>query len=145
MAVSALLYGPALLSLANKEIDFDSDGLKAMVCTSAYTPNLDTHRYKSSVTGEVASAGYTAGGATLTSVTVAYDAGTKSFILDAADIGWTGVTFAARYIVIYDSTPGTDATRPLIGLVDLGADVSPSNGPFNVNWNAAGILTVTRA
>jgi hypothetical protein len=53
MAVTALVYGGFLQSLANKEIDLDTDVLKVMLCTSTYTPNQDTHKYKSSVTNEV--------------------------------------------------------------------------------------------
>lgn len=145
MAVTALVYGPFLTSLGNKEVDLDTDTLKVMLCNSTYTPNQDTHQYKSSVTNEVSSAGYTAGGATLTSVTVTYTAGTNTYMLDAADSSWTGVTFSARYAIVYDSTPATDATRPLICYIDFGADISPSAGPFSITWNASGIVTFVAA
>lgn len=145
MAVTALVYGKFLTSLGNKEVDLDSDTLKVMLCTSSYTPNQDTHQYKSDVTNEVSSAGYTAGGATLTSVAVTYTAGTNTYMLDAADSSWSGVTFSARYAVVYDSTPATDATRPLICYIDFGADISPSAGPFSITWNAAGIVTLVAA
>lgn len=145
MAVSAKLYGLFLKSLANKEIDLDSDTLKVMLCTSAYTPDQDAHQYKSSVTNEVTGTGYTAGGATLGSVTVTYSAGTNTLTLDAADPSWASSTITARYAVFYDSTPATDATRPLIAFVDFGADVVSSGGPFTVTLDAAGIATVTAA
>ncbi|QIP43989.1 hypothetical protein G9444_6746 (plasmid) [Rhodococcus erythropolis] len=38
MAVTAKLYGLALQSAFNKEIDWDTDVIKVMLCTSAYTP-----------------------------------------------------------------------------------------------------------
>ncbi len=143
MAVTAKLYGLALQSAFNKEIDWDSDTIKVMLCTSSYTPDQDTHRYKSSVTNEVTGTGYTAGGATLTSPTFAYTSGTNTVTLDAADTSWANSTITARYAVIYDATPGTDATRPLIAYVDFGADVSSSAGTFQITWDAAGIFTVT--
>lgn len=145
MAVTALLYGPFLQSLANKEIDLDSDTIKVMLCTSAYTPNQDTHRYKSSVTNEVTGTGYTATGATLGSVAVTYTAGTNTLMFDAADTSWTTSTITARYAVIYDATPATDATRPLIAYVDFGADVSSTAATFTITWDAAGIFTITAA
>ena len=145
MAVTALVYGGFLQSLANKEIDLDSDTLKIMLCTSAYTPNQDTHRYKSSVTGEVTGTGYTSGGNTLGSVAVTYTAGTNTLTLDAADTSWSNSTITARYAVIYDSTPATDATRPLIAYIDFGADVSSSGAAFNITFDAAGIVTLTAA
>jgi hypothetical protein len=141
MAVSAKIYAKAFLSAFNKEIDLDSDTLKVMLCTSSYTPSQSTHQYKSSVTNEVTGTGYTAGGATLGSVTVATSS--LVFTLDAADTSWTTSTITARYAVIYDSTPATDATRPLIGYADFGADVSTTAGTFTITWDAAGICTVT--
>lgn len=145
MAVTALLYGKFLQSLANKEIDLDTDVIKVMLCTSTYTPNQDTHQYKSSVTNEVTGTGYTAGGATLGSVAVTYTAGTNTLMFDAADTSWTTSTITARYAVIYDSSPGTDATRPLIAYVDFGADVSSTAATFTITWDAAGIFTITAA
>jgi hypothetical protein len=145
MAVSAKVYGLFLKSLANKEIDLDSDTLKVMLCTSSYTPNQDTHQYKSSVTNEVTGTGYTAGGATLGSVTVNYDTASNTLTLDAADTSWSSSTITARYAVVYDSTPATDATRPLICYVDFGADVVSSGGTFSITWDSAGIATLTAA
>jgi hypothetical protein len=145
MASSAKLYGLALQSAFNKEIDWDTDTIKVMLCTSSYTPDQDTHRYKSSVTNEVTGTGYTAGGATLASASAAYTTGTNVLMLDAADTAWTSSTITARYAVIYDATPGTDATRPLIAYVDFGADVSTTAGTFTITWDSAGIVTLTAA
>lgn len=143
MAVTTTMYGLFMSSLANKEIDLDTDTIKVMLCTSAYTPNQDTHQYKSSVTNEITGTGYTAGGATLASVTVGYTTGTNTFKFDAADTQWATSTLTARYAVVYDASPGSDATRPLICYVDFGADVSTTAGPFDIIWNAAGIFTGT--
>jgi hypothetical protein len=145
MASSAKLYGLALQSAFNKEIDWDTDTIKVMLCTSSYTPDQDTHRYKSSVTNEVTGTGYTAGGATLASASAAYTTGTNVLMLDAADTAWTSSTITARYAVIYDATPGTDATRPLIAYVDFGADVSTTAGTFTLTYDSAGLVTVTAA
>lgn len=141
--MAAKMYGLFLKSLANKEIDLDTDTLKAMLCTSAYTPDQDTHQYKSSITNEVTGTGYTAGGQALTSVTVAYSAGTNTLTLDAADPSWAASTITARYIVFYDSSPATDATRPLIAYDDFGSDQVSSSGTFTYQINASGIATIT--
>lgn len=143
MAVEAKLYGLFFKSLGNKEIDLDTDVLKVMLVTSAYVPNQDTHQYKSSVTNEVTGAGYTASGATLGGVTAAYNAATNTYSLDAADVTWATSTITARYAVIYDSSPASDATRPLIGYVDFGADVASSAAAFTIAWDAAGIFTLS--
>lgn len=145
MAVSAKWYGLGLKSLANKEVDWDTDVIKVMLCTSTYSPDQDTHQYKSSVTNEVSGTGYTAGGATLTTSAPTYTAGTNTLVLDAADVSWPNSTIVARYAVVYDSTPATDATRPLLGYVDFGQDVSTTAGTFSIVWDAAGILTISAA
>jgi len=139
-------YGLFFKSLLNKEIDFDTDNIKIMLLTNSYTFDQDTHQYKSSITNEVSGTGYTAGGQTLTSVTVTYDTATNTIKLDAADPSWTGSTLTGvRKAVIYDSTPGTDATRPLIAYLESDADLSTTSGTLSITFDAAGIATVTVA
>jgi hypothetical protein len=145
MAVSATVYGLALKSLATKKADLSSDSIKVMLCTSSYTPNQDTHQYKSDVTNEVTGTGYTAGGVALTSVAVTYTGATNVLMVDADDASWPSSTITARYAVIYDATPGTDATRPLLSYVDFGADVTSTSGTFVITWAAGGIFTLTAA
>ena len=152
MAVTALWYGQAIMQAFGSgsaggapNIDFLSDTIKVMLCTNAYTPAQDTHVFKSDVTNEVTGTGYTAGGATLGSKTLDYTAGTNVIKFDAADVSWAASTITARYAVIYDDTPATDATKPLLGYVDFGADQSTSNGTFTITWDAAGILKITPA
>lgn len=70
--MAAGLFGPVYQSLLAGEIVYASDTIKAMVCSSSYTPDPLTHRYKSSVTNEVTGTGYTAGGATLASKTATF-------------------------------------------------------------------------
>lgn len=140
MAAVSKLYGLNFSKAFNKEIDWDTDTIKVMLCTSSYVPNQDTHAYKSDVTNEVAvgATTYTLGGALLGSKTVAYDAPTNAMILDAADVTWTGGAPMSRVAVVYDATPGTDATRPLIGYIDFGADLQP----LTIQWDATGIFAI---
>jgi len=143
MAVSAKWYGLAMSSAFTKKIDLSADTIKVMLCTSSYTPDQDTHQYKSSVTNEVVGTGYTAGGFTVTGTTPAYTSGTNTMAFDGIDASWTTSTITARYAVVYDSTPGTDATRPLLCYVDFGADVSTTAGTLTLTWDTAGIASIT--
>lgn len=143
MADVAKFYGQVFTSAFNKEIDFNSDTIKAMLCSSSYTPDQDAHQYKSSVTNEITGTGYTAGGVTLTTCTVSYDGPTNTIKFDCDDFSWTGATFTAAVLVIYDSTPGSDATRPLIMYVVFNAPIPVTASTFSVTVNAAGLATVT--
>lgn len=145
MAVTAKLYGSYPAKVANKEIDFDSDTIKVALCTSSYTPDQDAHDYFNDITNEVTGTGYSAGGATLGSKTVTYTSGTNTQAFDAADTQWASSTITARYAIIYDASPGSAATNPLIGYVDFGADVISTGGNFDIAWAAGGIFTVTVA
>lgn len=146
MAVSAKWYGNAFLKMLNKEIDWDSDTIKVSLHTSSYTPDQDAHDYQNDLTNEVANGnGYTTGGATLANKSIGYTGATNVVKLDADDTSWAASTITARYAVIYDATPGTSATNPLLGYVDFGADVASSGGAFTITWDSAGIFTITPA
>lgn len=142
MAVTALLYPTVIQKAFNKEIDLDTDVIKVALVTSTYTRSA-AHDYFNDITNEVTGTGYTAGGATLASKTV----GTSSqvFTFDAADTSWATSTITARGAVVYDSTPGTAATNPLIAFIDFGADVVSSGGTFTITWDSLGIVQVTSA
>lgn len=137
-------YGSLIAKAFNKEIDFDSDTIKVALLSSSYTPNQDTHDYWDDVsTYQVTGTGYTAGGATLANKSVTYTSGTNVTKFDADDVSWTSSTITARYAVIYDDTPATSATKPLVAYIDFGSDQSSSSGTFSIVWDAAGIFTTT--
>lgn len=143
MAVTAFWYGNALIKALSKEINFSADTIKVALVSSAYAPNQDTHAYFSDITNEVTGTGYTTGGQSLASKTVTYDGPTNVIKLDAADVTWASSTITARYAVIYDDSPATAATKPLLAYVDFGADQTSTNGNFSIVWDANGILKIT--
>lgn len=143
--MASKMYGNLVLKAFNKEVDWDSDTIKVMLTTSAYTPNQDTHVYKSDVTNEVTGTGYTAGGQALTSKTATYDSATNVTVFDAADTTWANSTITARYAVIYDDAGASDASKVLLGYVDFGSDQSSTNGNFAITWDATGIFRATVA
>jgi hypothetical protein len=144
--MASKLYGQFLSQALNKEIDFDTDTIKVALLTNAYTPDQDAHNYYDDVVAnEVTGTGYTAGGNTLANKTNTYNSATNVIVLDADDVTWSSSTITARYAVIYDATPATNATKPLIGYVDFGSDQSSSNGNFTITWDATGIVRITVA
>lgn len=144
--MASKLYGNFVAKSFNKEIDWNSDTIKVALLSNAYTPDQDAHDYFDDVASfEVTGTGYTAGGSTLANATNTYNAATNVIVLDADDVTWSSSTITARYAVIYDASPATNATRPLIGYVDFGSDQSSSNGNFTITWDSTGIVRVTVA
>ena len=145
MAVTISTYGKLWDHIFQKRIDIDSDSIKVALLTSSYTPDLDAHDYFDDVTSyQVTATGYTSGGVALGSVSWTYDSGTNTYTFDAADPSWTITgSCTARYAVVYDSTPATDATRPLMFLINLGEDKTATDGTFKLTLNASGLFTAT--
>jgi len=136
------MYGITFLNALKNDLALDlddttADRFKVMLVTSAYTPDFGTHDFKADVTNEVVGTGYTAGGESLTSVTLTQSGGTITF--DADDVTWTSSTITARGAVIYDDSLASD---PLIAYIDFGADKSSSAGDFVLSFNASGIFTL---
>jgi hypothetical protein len=106
---------------------------KAVLYTSAATLSKATTVY--SATNEVVGTGYTAGGQILTGIAQSLD--TDTAIMDFADPSWPSSTITARAMTIVDTTNGNKVRAVL----DFGADITSTNGPFNVTLPAAAAAT----
>lgn len=147
MTASISFYNSFRKNVANGVIDLDGDTFKVVLVTSSYSIDLQAHTVKADLTNELATAnGYTAGGATLGSVTWTQSTVTMTF--DAADTTWTasGGSLVARRAIIYDDTP-TSPADPLVAAILLDtspADVTTTDGnTLTLQWNASGIFTLT--
>lgn len=137
--MASFIYNKAKLKMGNGTINFGSHTFKMALLSDAYTPSASAHEYYSNVSGsEISGTGYVAGGASLVSTVWSETSGTVKF--DATDSSWTTATFTGRYGVIYDDTA---ANKDLVCLLDFGGNKSVSNGTFTIQYNAAGILTLS--
>lgn len=106
-----------------------ADTYKIALYTSAASLGASTTAY--TATNEVSGTGYTAGGATLSGVSVTVDGTTA--VLDFTDPTWANSTITARGALIYNSTQGNKA----VAVLDFGADISSTNDTFTVTFPAA--------
>ena len=149
---TASQYGQFALHLLNKRIDWVNDDIRAAWFKPGYTPDRDAHDfYDDTVAGtnESTATGYTANGQALAGKAVAYDSATDQSRATASDSVWTTVTSTAgngpQYVVIYDRTPATDATRPLISYINFGA-VQVINGVnFTLDYDTTGVVRFVAA
>jgi len=134
-----VVFLEGLKALTNGGIDLDTNTIKVALVTSSYTPDEDSHNAFDDVTNEVSGTGYTAGGATLSNVSLTVDTTNDLLKFDADDVSWADSTITARGAVIYKDT-GTGSTSLLICYKDFSTDQESSGADFNLAWHANGIL-----
>lgn len=129
-------------SASGGSVDLDTDTIKLALYTSSYTPNQSTDDFRDDLGANEATggSGYTAGGFTLGSKTLAATSLTLNW--DAADISQaiTGGPFAFRYGVFYKSRGGASSADEVIGYVDFGAQ-SITDATLNITLTNQ--LTIT--
>lgn len=135
------IYNSFKRDIMNGGIDLDTDTIKVALVTSTYTVDQDVHDNFDDITNEVVGTGYTAGGATLASVTVTVDNTDNEGVFDAADVTWSTSTITARGAVVYKST-GVASTSKLICFLDFTTDKTSTAGDFVIQWGAEGILNL---
>lgn len=137
-----VIYNSFKRDVMNGSIDLDTDTIKVMLVTSAYTPDQDAHDKRDDVTNEVTGTGYTAGGATLANKAVTADNTDNEGMFDADDVTWASSTITARGAVLYKSRGGASSADELICYIDFGSDQISSSGNFTITWNAEGIINL---
>lgn len=138
-----VIYNSFKRDIMNGSIDLDTDTVKVMLVTSAYVPNIDTHTKRSDITNEVVGTAYVAGGVALATKVVSADNTNDLGKFDADDVSWAASTITARGAVLYKSRGGVATADELIAYLDFVTDKVSTAGNFNLNFNAAGILTLT--
>lgn len=125
--------------------NLSSHTLKVTLHTS-YTPNIDTHQTWSDVsaTEYTTSSGYTAGGKTLTTVTVTQNNTDNTMVWDADDVTWTSLGALSpatpSHAIFWNDTP-TSPADPLIGYMVLGTTAT-NGGDYSIAFASGGIATL---
>ena len=142
MAITTALCNTFKKELLQGIHTFGTDTFKLALIKSGEsgTYNKATTNY-SDVTGnsdEIANTGsYSAGGATLASVTVTGGAGADIAFVDFDNVQFTSATIDANGAIIYNSSEGNKA----VAIINFGSTQSSDNGTFTVTMPAAGTST----
>jgi hypothetical protein len=104
--------------------DLDTDTLKMALYSNRASLHTGVQTY--SPIGEVSGTGYTAGGATITGVTITTDGTTA--IVDANDVTWSGSTITAAAALIYNASKANRAVM----VIGFSSSVSTTNGTLTV-------------
>ena len=96
--------------------DLSANTLKMALYTAYATLSQDTTAYTTD--NEVVGTGYTAGGNTITGVTITTDSATNTVYVNFNNVSWPGANFTARGALIYNSTQSNKS----IAVLDFGSD-----------------------
>lgn len=103
-----------------------SDTLKMSLYTAYATLNQDTTAYTSA--NEISGTGYTAGGETLSNVTI--NSGSNTVYVSFSNVVWSPAQFTTRGALIYNATKSNAS----IAVLDFGSDkIQTGNNTFTVN------------
>lgn len=129
--MTSLIYNSFADDLSKGNIVGNADTYYAMLVTSTYTPDKDTHLKRSSVTNEVVGTGYTAGGSAIVA-TLAKDTSLDQETWTFGNVTWPTSTITARGAVIYKHRGGASSADELVCYIDFGADKTSTAGTFTL-------------
>lgn len=127
-----VLYNSFKQSLLTAGLDVEADSILVILADAADYTFSAAHDFLDDVPAgaRVATSG------ALASKTIV------SGVFDSADFTWTAVTGdPSEQIIIYDNTPGTEASKNLIAFYDTGITgmpVTPNGGNINLTVHASG-------
>jgi|TARA_R100000656_G_scaffold83622_1_gene61020 hypothetical protein len=140
MAITSAIANSFKQEILEAEHNFTAstgNTFKIALYTSSATLSASTTAY--STTAEITNTSgtaYTAGGASLTSVTPTLDSSTA--VCDFSDVSWTTASFTANGCLIYNDSHSTDAA---VCAVAFGGDKTVSSGTFTIQFPAAAATT----
>ena len=140
MAITSAICNSFKQEILEAEHNFTAstgNTFKIALYTSSATLSASTTAY--STTAEITNTSgtaYTAGGASLTSVTPTLDSSTA--VCDFADTSWTSASFTANGCLIFNDSASGD---PAVCAVAFGGDKTVSSGTFTIQFPAAAATT----
>lgn len=122
------LYGKGKEKLLTGAINLSSDTIKVALLSSAYSPNLSTDEFHSTISANILGTPQTLASKSIT-----------LGVFDAADITFAAVTSGstASRLVIYKDT-GLSSSSPLLAVIDTitGFPLATNGGDIQVVWDS---------
>ena len=123
---------------------FEAEDNNITLVSDAATPNFTTMDFWNDLNAnEVTGTNWAAGGVALTGTDITLSGDILTF--DATDVSVANTTISAAMCSVLRRTAGTAATDELMLLHDFVTAVTTSNGTFQIQWNASGLLTIAYA
>jgi hypothetical protein len=139
------LYGMGLLNLLDGDVIWSTDDLWIGLATTAYALDIDAHDFWNDVntSNEATGTNWPAGGKEADSVALNLVTANNDVELDIADESTASVTLSdGKDVIIYTRTPGTDATRELIGYGEFDVALAPAGGTLDLDFATTGFVLI---
>lgn len=138
------LYGNGLLHLLDGSVIWGSDDVYLALASSSYTPDIDAHDFWNDVTAnEVTGTNWSAGGVQADGETLSLVGASDRVEFDITDESTATVTLSdGKHLIVYTRTPGTDATRELIGYATFDTALAPAGGTLLLDFSANGFVYI---
>jgi len=135
------IYNRFKANLMNKVVDLEADAIRVMLMTVSHSFNADHNLLSEVVANDIgAKVVYVATGSALGGKAVTQGTG-------AGATKWTATNHAygpAETLTCYHAVLWWDgATDELVCSIDFGGAQTCTNGTFTIQWDAAGIITLT--
>jgi hypothetical protein len=139
------LYGTGLLNLLDGDVLYAGDTLYIGLARTAYTPDIDADDYWLDInaTHEITGTNWAAGGVPADGTTLAKVDANNDVEFDITDESTATVTLSdAKHMILYSRTPGTDATRELIGYATFDTALAPAGGTLLLDFATTGFILI---
>jgi hypothetical protein len=134
------LYGNGLLSLLNGAVVWGTDDTYLALASSSYTVDIDAHDFWNDVVAnEVTGTNWAANGQQADGETLSLVTANNDIEMDITDEVVAAVTLTdGKHVILYTRTPGTDATRELVGYATMDTALAPQGGTLTLDFAATG-------
>lgn len=133
-------YGPWIADMMSDY--FTGLTLKAMLVDATFVEDPN-HDFRNDLTGEIVTAGYTAGGVTLTGVAITYETTEHEIRMACDDVPFGSIDITdVEGIVFYIST-GSSATDRVLAADVFGPPAVPGTDTFTYQPDADGVIIGT--
>lgn len=133
------IYRSAASAFTNKEWEWDADAFSALLVTTSYTFNQDTHVFVTDLTGELSGGSYAR--VALSTKTFATAAGVVKLLCD--DIVFAAMTATNVNAMVVFRNTGSDATSKLFCCLTFDASVDPTAQTITIDLNTDGLVNLT--
>lgn len=133
-----------MLNLLDGDVVFGTDDTYLALASSSYTPDIDAHDFWNDVVAnEVTGTNWAANGQQADGEALSLVTANNDVEFDITDEVVATVTLSdGKHVILYSRTPGTDATRELIGYATMDTALAPAGGTLTLDFATTGFVLI---